>query len=1166
MKRKFVHLHVHTEYSLLDGLSRTKNLIRYVKELGMDSLAVTDHGAMYGAIEFYKNAKAEGIKPIIGMEGYITNVPLGAKLERSKVKNYHLLLLAKNDLGYKNLMKLTSIAHLEGYYYRPRIDHESLKKYSEGIICTSGCGQGEIPQAIVEEDYEKAKKISEWYLDTFGKDFYFEIQRHHYADFVGGTDSEEIKQSLLEQDNAEKIVNKGIVKLSRELGAPLIATNDAHYIKKEDAMAQDALVCIATGKTVSDTKRLRFIDAPDFFIKKGEEMYEIFSDYEESCKNTVKIAEECELDITLGQYFFPKISLPPGASPEEELARLTNEGLKNRFKKINKMLQERLDYELKVICDKGYAAYFLIFRDMAQWASERAIPINTRGSVAGSLVSYALGITTVDPVRYNLPFERFLNPFRPSAPDIDMDIADDKRDEMIGYLIEKYGKDRVAQICTFGRMLARGSVRDIARVLGYPYEVGDKIAKLIPIGSQGFPMTINRALEESKELLNLYKVDKDAQKVIDLAEQIEGNARHVSIHAAGIVICPTTLTDFVPLQLEPSHEKIITQYEMHSCEDVGMVKLDILGIRNLSILREAVALVNSTSKVPVDISKIPLEDKKTFGMLARGDTMGTFQLSGSGMTRYLVELKPERIEDIMAMIALFRPGPIANIPEYIARKKGEKPVSYYHPKMEKFLDKSFGILVYQDDLLFTAMELAGYDWESVDKFRKAVGKKIPEEMAKQHEIFVEGCVKHSKMSKKEAEGIWKLFEPFQGYGFNKAHAASYGMVAYQTAYMKANFPVEFMAALLTAESGDKEKVSAAVNECRRMEIKVLAPDINESDVGFKIVEDKESLNSKAIRFGLSAIKNVGVAAIEAILNARGEGPFNSFADFCARVDGRRVNKKVLESLIKVGALSSFGNRASLLSSMSDVRSKVKPVSTSGQQDLFSSPEDIKKMMESSMLRGTTELPEFSDDEIQGLEKQLLGFSLSAKPITELIGPLSLHRTHKISEISGGELGESGQVKIACVVAEVRVVITRKTGAEMAFVKVGDETGTIDAIIFPKLYEETKGLWLEYNPLILSGKIDTRDEAPSILVDVVDTLESVKDREGSVRITVPIHCSKETLKEFKEFLVSVPGNNKAILVFEGNGGSELTLPVKIDWSEDISRMISNILHPKLDERY
>jgi DNA polymerase-3 subunit alpha len=1154
MTNKFIHLHVHTEYSLLDGLSNIPELISFVKENGMDAVAITDHGAMYGEIEFYKEAKKQGIKPILGMEGYITSGKLTDRQGRGGVQNFHLLLLAKNNEGYRNLMKLSSIAHLEGYYYRPRFDKEVLKKYSKGLICTSSCPLGEVGQALIHDDYKGAKKIVESYLDIFGDDYYLEIQRHEFDKWFDKAPNQEIKAYLAEMQDSEQKWNKGIIKLSREVGVPLIATNDAHYIRQEDATAQDVLICISTGKNIDDTKRLRYIDAQTFYVRPPEEMQSLFVDVPDALENTLKIAKKCNVEITLGKWFFPKFALPDKLTPNDQLKKLARNGLPSKIPHPGKEAKERLEHELDIICTKGYATYFLIAMDMVNWANAKGIITNTRGSAAGSLVSYTLGITTVNPLTYYLPFERFLNPFRPSPPDIDFDVADDRREEMIGYITEKYGKEKVAQICTFGRMLSRAAVRDVARVLGYPYSTGDRIAKMIPPPKQGFPVTIPVALDEVLDLRNLFDTDAETKRILNLAMQIEGNARHVSVHAAGVVIAPNEITDFTPVQKEPSGEKIITQYEMHACEDVGLIKFDILGIRNLSILGAAVDIVKKVRGTDVDLRKIPLDDKRTFEMLARGETMGVFQLSSGGMTKYLTELKPTQVEDLMAMVALYRPGPISQIPEYIKRKHNPRLVKYLDPRMEKFLGKSYGLIVYQDDLLFCALDLAGYSWEEADKFRKAVGKKIPEEMAAQKEKFTKGVVANGQ-TEEFAEELWKLFEPFQSYGFNKAHAASYGIVAYQTAYMKANFPVEYMTALLTAEADDKEKVSAAVNECRRMKIKVLPPDINESDVGFTIINDKSSLEGKAIRFGLSAIKNVGEAAISAILLARKEGGFESFATFLGRVDGRKVNKKVVESLIKVGAMGVFGGRAALLASMDSIREKVvKPKGDDKQPGLFATGE-LKKT-EAATVITIANAQEFSDEELQSLERQLLGFSLSAKPISELVGPLKFQSTHKIFEISSSEV-YSDLIKIAAVLTEVRVIVTRKTGAEMAFAKADDGTGSIELVIFPRLFKETRDFWLEGQPLLITGRVDVREETPAILVESIETLSEMnKRKKREVFIKIPKSVNSAKLEQLKKLLTDNLGEQVGFLVFEQ--GRKIKLPFKIAWNETLAKEISEIL--------
>jgi DNA polymerase-3 subunit alpha len=1161
MAKKFVHLHLHTEYSLLDGLSRIGELMTHIKENGMNAVAITDHGAMYGVIEFYKKALKEEIKPIIGMEGYTTNINHRERPERSKVQNYHLILLAKDKEGYQNLMKITSIAHLEGYYYRPRVDRETLAKYSKGLICSSACPQGEIAQALISENYDQAKETAKWFLGVFGKDYYLEVQRHLYKKYSSEVDNAEIKKELLSMAENEEKINKGILKLSRDLGIPIIATNDSHYIKQDDATAQDALVCIATAKNVSDIKRLRFIDSPSFYVKTPEEMANLFKDLPEAIENTVKVAERCDLGLTLDKWFFPKYELTEGKTPEEELDIRAKEGLKEKFGKVDGGVRERLKYELSTIKQKGYATYFLIVSDMARWAAGQGIITNTRGSAAGSLVSYCLGIVNINPLQFDLPFERFLTPWRPSPPDIDFDIADDRREEIVNYMSEKYGHNRVAQICTFGRMLARGAVRDIARVLGYPYATGDRISKLIPLGSQGFPMTIEKAIDGTPDLRNLYDTDKDSKKILDLARQVEGNARHVSVHAAGLVIAPSEITEFSPVQLDPEGKKIITQYDMDALdpnvspnEAVGLLKFDLLGLRNLSILGAAIKIIKETQKKEIDIRNIPLDDNKTYEMLSKGETMGVFQFSGSGMTRYLRELKPTRVEDLMAMVALFRPGPMAQIPLYIERKHNPAKVNYFDPRMKEYLQKSYGLLVYQDDVFMTAIKIAGYSWEEADKFRKAVGKKIPAEMERQRTKFIDGCVKN-EMAKEKAEELFHLIEPFSGYGFNKAHAASYGMVAYQTGYLKANYPVEYMCALLTAEEADTDKISAAINECHRMKIKVLPPDINESNVGFMISKDKDSLERKAIRFGLGAIKNVGKAAIEAILESRTEEKFTSFADFISRVDSRRVNKKVLESLIKVGALSSFGSRAALISAMDSLRERlVKPKTMRGQQGLFGEEElkDIKA--QSNIVFSNVE--EFSQEELQSLERQLLGFSLSARPVGELIGPIEYQATHKIYEISPqATFGDT--IRIAAVVREVRIVVTRNTGSEMAFVKVEDDTGSIDLVVFPKIFKQTRDYWVEYKPLLISGRVDVREESPSLIVEAIETVENAKAKEKEVFIKIPPYIKETGLKNLKKLLMSNLGDQTVTLVFEGKG-KKIKLPFKISWSGHLARLISEEL--------
>ncbi|KKU27668.1 MAG: polymerase III, alpha subunit protein [Microgenomates group bacterium GW2011_GWC1_46_20] len=957
-----------------------------------------------------------------------------------------------------------------------------------------------------------------------------------------------VSDQLKRLAKTEKTWVEGVVKLSRDLGIRLVATNDAHYLEAADATAQDALVCISTGKNMSDVDRLRYIDAPTFHLCSPEEMAGLFPDLPDALSNTLRAAEKCDVKIELGKWYFPNIDLPDGQTATQTLQDLARV-------KTDAKHRKRLEYELEVICSKGYAPYFLMMADLVNWCTDHGIITNTRGSAAGSLVSYVTGVTTVDPILYDLPFERFLNPYRPSPPDIDLDVADNRREEVISYITGKYGSDKVAQICTFGRMLARAAVRDVARVLGHPYAFGDRIAKIIPIGSQGFPMSIDKALKESPELKNMYDSDPQVKETVDLARQIEGNARHVSVHAAGIVVSPQPMTNYSPLQLEPKGTKIITQYEFHACEEIGLVKFDILGIRNLSILEAA------ARRIKIDLKRLPTNDKATFAMLARGETMGVFQLGGSGMTKWLKELKPNRIEDIMVMIALFRPGPMANIPEYIARKNKKSPVTYLHPKMADYLDKSYGILVYQEDIMFTGLALAGYTWETIDKLRKAIGKKLPKEMAQQHQVFVDGCVKTSGMSKEEAEKIWELFVPFQGYGFNKAHAASYGIVAYQTAYLKAHYPVEYMTALLTAESGDTEKIVEAIEECRRIKIPVLPPDINRSDVAFAV-------DDKSIRFGLSAIKNVGEAAISSILSARESGPFTSFTDFCLRVDSQKVNRKVLESLIKAGAMDQFGKRAALLAALDKIRelgTSISKLKASGQTTLFASSE------QSDHSDHLPQVEEFEKSVMLGMEKDLLGFYLTEHPQAEKLAKLGELITHRISELPSGNLSGM-KVTIGGIIETCRNVITKNGNQPMCFCKVSDLGKSVEAVVFPKVYAATPGVWQPDNLVILTGKVEMRDtgdeEAESeqditIIVDSAsiftgEITDSVESADSAV-IEVPKGLPSSKLVALNTLLQSHQGTTPSSLVFyNGTSSKSLPLPYGLAWTPQLRDEISKLL--------
>ncbi|HPT65995.1 MAG TPA: DNA polymerase III subunit alpha [Candidatus Woesebacteria bacterium] len=1132
----FVHLHVHTEYSLLDGLTKIKKLVSTVKEMGMTSIAITDHGNMYGAVEFFKACKKNDIKPIIGCEVYLAPNGLTDKSAANR-RNHHLILLAKNEQGYKNLMKLVSIANIEGYYYKPRIDWETLKKYKDGLVCNSACIEGEIAQLILDDNYEKAKKRAKEFQELFNEDYYLEIQRH---------------PGLKDQDKA----NNGIIKISRELGIPLVAANDAHYLKKSDAFAQDVLMMINTQTTINDSKRLSMFDVPDFYIKSPEEMEQQFSDVPDALENTVKIAEKCNLEIELGNWYFPKFKLPKDKTAEETLKDLVFKSAEEYYGKLTPEITERLEYELGVINPKGYAAYFLIMRDFIKWTEENNTPTNTRGSAGGCLVAFVLGITSVDPLIYQLPFERFLNKDRPSPPDIDLDIADDKRQGMLYHIIDQYGKDAVAQICTFGRMMAKGAVRDTARVLGYEYTVGDKISKLIPLGSQGFPMSIDKALDTTPELKNLYDTDPDSKKIIEAAKQIEGCARHISVHACAIVISPSAITDFSPVQTETGGDKTITQYEMHACEDVGLIKYDILGIRNLSFLGQSVLNVRKTQNIDVNLRKIPLDDKKTFEMLSSGDTMGVFQLAGEGMTKWIKELKPNRVEDLMAMVALYRPGPMAIIPEYIARKNGTSPISYVDPKMEKFLKNSYGLLVYQDDCLYTAIELAGYNWTEVDKFRKAIGKKIPEEMAAQKEKFIQGCIDNGYTEAKSKE-IFSYIEPFTSYGFNKAHAASYGMLAYRTAYMKANYPVEYMCALLTAESGDAEKVTDGVTECRHMGIIISPPDINKSSSGFEMEENPESLEKLAIRFGLSAIKNVGEAAIENIINERNQnGPFLNFNDFCIRVDSQKINKRVLESLIKVGTMDQFGERNAILSSLEKIRidcEKINAKKNNGQFGLFDAPtaENTK------IIAPPDNFPEvipMSEHDRLGMEKELLGIFVTENPISKILAPFQTLGLIKISEILKKDANAS--VKMAASLTKFKMIRTKKNNAKMAFLTLEDETGKIEAVIFPKTFEIAESILSENKAYYIEGKTNLREGVLSIMVDTISLEAPENSSKYDFVITVPKSANQNQLMALNSLLKNNPNGHRGLIILPN--GKNIPLNYGVNYNKELQEQIDQIL--------
>lgn len=1063
----FVHLHVHTEYSLLDGMCRIDDILQKTKDEGMTSLAITDHGAMYGAFKFFVRAKEAGIKPIIGVEMYKAKNSRLDKQPNVDRDRFHLVLLAKDIEGYKNLIKLVSIAHLEGLYYKPRIDFECLKKYSKGIIATSACLGGEIPQALLNNQTKEAEQLLEKYLDIFKENFYIEIQRHPN---VEGLDQ----------------VNKDLISLARRYAVPLVATNDVHYLNADDAYAQEVLLCIQTQRTIVEKDRtMTMYDVPDYYFKSEGEMRNAFSDLPEAIENTNKIADMCNVEIPNGKWILPYYKTPHEETPEQYLNELV-EDRKSRVEKYDKHLtQKRLSYELDIITKKGYATYFLMVQDFVNWAKEKGIAVGPgRGSVAGSLVAYVLRITDINPLEHNLPFERFLNPERPTPPDIDIDFADIRRDEVLKYVTDKYGKEKVAQIITFGTMEARLAVRDVARALGQSYSQGDRIAKMIPQGKQGFQLKLAQALIEAPPLKFAYQTEPDVKKVIDIAERLEGLPRHSSVHAAGVIISKDNLTEYVPIQTEAKENRIITQYDMYSLDlnsapngkAVGLLKIDFLGLRNLTILEQALGYVEKNSGIKIDIHDVLLDDKKTYELISRGETVGVFQLESGGMRRLAKDLAPSKMSDITAMVALYRPGPMDLIPMFLEGKKNPKNIKYLHKDLVPVLSETYGILVYQEQVMEIANKMAGYKMSEADNFRMAMGKKKKSLMEREKVKFINGCITHG-YSKKLAEGIFNFMEKFAAYGFNKPHSASYALIAYWTAYMKANFPIEYMTALLTAElqgvAGPMReiKMAQAIEECRRMEIKVLAPDINASIHDFSIEEGN-------IRFGLSAIKNVGAAAIESIMEARKNGPFAGFKDFLYRVDLRKVNKRTVESLIKAGAFTAFGTAATLLYYYPQISKDIidsKQESSKGQFSLFLQSNEVQTQKDDFEPHA-----EFPDDELITMEKEVIGFLISKNPLTKFKRIIDEKSTKKIGEVTKEDINKTHM--LVGVISSKKIIRTKKDNSEMAFITVYDETGSVEAIVFPKLYAKIGASLILNQAIIMKGKITEKEDQLSIIVD------------------------------------------------------------------------------------
>jgi len=1040
---KFTHLHVHSHYSLLDGLPKIDGLIDRALELGMDSLALTDHGSLYGAVEFYKKAKAKGIKPIIGSEMYVAPGRLEDKQSKIDDKNYHLIVLVKNKTGYQNLVFLTTKAWLDGFYYKPRIDKELLKKHANGLIGSSACLAGEIPQAIICGNTEKAEKLALEYQEIFGAgNFFLELQNHPH---------------LKEQQK----VNTALIAIAKKYNIPLIATNDIHYLQPEDNNAQDILMLVNTGADIDDPERLSMKDN-DFSMRPPKAMIDYFESVPEAIENTQKITNACNFEFELGKYQLPHFNVPGKQTAEEYLKTLSYQGISKKYPgQTNQEVLRRLEYELSVIGKTGFAPYFLIVHDFINWAKAQNIVVGPgRGSAAGSIVSYLLNITEIDPLKYDLIFERFLNPERISMPDIDMDFADDRRDEVINYVRQKYGNDHVAQIITFGTMAARAAIRDTGRAMGYAYLLCDQIAKTIPPG-----LTLQQSLQESAEFRQMYDSDEQTKKLIDTALKLEGVARHASTHAAGVVITKDPLNMIVPLQ-KPTQEGggIITQYEMHAIEDLGLLKMDFLGLKTLTQIQNAIRIIQNTKDIKIDISTLPLDDQATYKLLQEAKTTGVFQLESGGMKRNLKELRPTVFEDIIAMVALYRPGPMDLIPDFIARKHGHKKMEYIHPGLEPIIGNTYGIIVYQEQVMAIASRLAGFTLPEADTLRKAMGKKIKKLMDEQREKLIQGMMRNS-IAGSTAQQIWEFIEPFARYGFNKSHATCYALIGYQTAYLKAHFPTEFMAALMNSESDDIERIAFLIDECRKMKIEVLPPEINESLGNFTVIKDG------IIRFGLNAIKNVGANVVATIVKERKQnGHFITITEMIERVQDKDLNKKSMESLIRCGATDCLGERGQLLANMEPLLNYAREVQrpkTNGQVSLFSTGIENKTTLPPLKLQ---EAPPASKKEKLDWEKELLGLYISEHPIKEY--EKVIHKTAILpAQLSQQLVGKN--TRVGGIISHIHKIIT-KAGKPMLFVGLEDDRVKIEVLVFPRMLERTPTFWQEGKVIIASGRLDDKE--------------------------------------------------------------------------------------------
>jgi len=1118
----FIHLHVHTEYSLLDGASQINALIKKAQELNMPAIAITDHGVMYGAIDFYQAAKKQGIKPILGCEVYVAPRSRLEKVPKIDDQYHHLVLLAENNKGYRNLLRLVSLGWTEGFYYRPRVDKEILSQHSEGIIALSGCVAGEIAQKLLQKQYEEAKNVAIEYQQIFGSNnFFLELQ----------------DQGIPEQ----KLINKLLVSLGKELNIPLVATNDLHYINKEDASMHDTLLCIQTGNTVEQEERMRF-PTEEFYLKSREEMEQSLGHLPEALDNTVKIAERCKVELDFTQTHLPDYQVPEGYSLESYLEELCLTGLAERYCSISDNLKNKLFYELDIIKRMGYSAYFLIVWDFINYAKNKGIYVGPgRGSAAGSLVAYVLGITDIDPLQYKLLFERFLNPERVSMPDIDIDFCYQRRDEVIQYVVEKYGQDRVAQITTFGTMAARAAIRDVGRALNLPLAQVDKIAKLIP---GELDITIDKALKSTLELQAIYKEDPMVKLLLDTARGLEGLARHASVHAAGVVISRDPLVEHAPLQ-KTGDGSLTTQYSMSNLEKIGLLKMDFLGLRTLTVLGECAKLLAENRGIEINLREIPLDDPKVYEMLGKGDTLGVFQLESSGMRSLIQQMKPQQIEDIIALLALYRPGPLGSgmVEDFIRRKQGITPIEYLHPLLEPILQETYGIFVYQEQIMRCAQELAGFTLGQADLLRRAMGKKDPATMAKQREVFIDGA-KLKGIDLDLAGHIFDLMAHFAGYGFNKSHSAAYGIISYQTAYLKANYPAEYMAALLTSVMDHVDKVALYSESCRRMNLEVLPPDINESSINFTVTKG-------AIRFGLAAIKNVGRSAMENILTVRSkEGAFTSFQDFCQRVDSRSVNKKVVENLTKAGAFSSLGfNRATLL----EVMDKCLEWAHRRQREKESDQVSLFELVGSSNEEFTFQVrEEFPKQQLLVMEKELLGLYVSGHPLAELEKVWREKVSTAIGEINEKENGE--RVIVGGIISSLKPLVTKK-GEQMAFISLEDLTGSGEVVVFPKPYRKYSELICLDHSVLIKGRIDKQeDKEAKLLAEEFYPLELTRE----VHVELPPSTNLEILKDLQKIICSYPGNSPLFIHLASKALLAVSTKYQVDGSDAFQEAVFQLL--------